>query len=235
MRFLFQLAGTSLALAMAIFIPGPAIAGSPIWVEVTCPVGGETFTITDTLSCSHAHRFMTMRPNTSCEFVTRLPVCPSNGLPLYRTFTADELTRLLQIMRTEAWQALSPASPWQRARFLAQTFEQTGKPEAFNLMLDFMWYDWEAFIVTPDMVDDLLAEAEGEYTRAPEHAETLRTIMAFVLLHADRYDAAMDLLAEAEAGSLSPMQANHIAAVRHCANDISNAACGPNSLIEPQR
>ncbi|MEM9342480.1 MAG: hypothetical protein AAGA87_05500, partial [Pseudomonadota bacterium] len=61
------------ALCTAIFLSSAAGAGTPFEDTMTCPVGGEEFTIVSTASCSTMGRTMSFRPVTSCDFVTRLP------------------------------------------------------------------------------------------------------------------------------------------------------------------
>lgn len=84
-----------------VFSAGTAFAGMPVETPFTCPVGGEEFVITDTMSCSEMGRTMLLRPVTSCDFVTRLPVCPGNGFPAYRDATEEELARLDTLVASE--------------------------------------------------------------------------------------------------------------------------------------
>ena len=58
------------------------------------------------MSCSSMGATMSLRPITSCDFVTRLPVCPSNGLPLFKDFPADEVARPERYVQTPDYAAL---------------------------------------------------------------------------------------------------------------------------------
>ncbi|MEM9851607.1 MAG: hypothetical protein AAF761_06380, partial [Pseudomonadota bacterium] len=104
----------------ALLMATPAIGGSPVEETIVCPVGGESFTITGTLSCSTRGRTLSLKPITTCDFVDRLPVCPGNGLPLYDRFTDDELARLGTYLSGEEFAAIAPLPPWQRAYALNQ-------------------------------------------------------------------------------------------------------------------
>jgi len=125
---------------VATFLPMVAIAGSPIDDEVTCPVGGEKFVITGTTSCSTMGRMLSLQPITSCDFVTRLPICPKNKLPMYRDFNDDEVKTITAFMKTKAYKDALTESPYFRAYLLSKEIENSESQESFFLIQNALWY-----------------------------------------------------------------------------------------------
>ncbi|MCB2130696.1 MAG: hypothetical protein KDE03_16930, partial [Rhodobacteraceae bacterium] len=153
MKHRLLLAASSLFLATAVH------AGIPVEEDITCPVGGETFTIVSTMSCSSMGATMSLRPLTSCDFVTRLPVCPSNGLPLFKDFPADEVARLERYVQTPDYAALRDLAPALRAYHVAKFLGDETDHERLWLLIDAALYDAPASRSDPANLDLLLAEA----------------------------------------------------------------------------
>jgi len=119
----------------AVFLSTSAMAGIPIEDEVTCPVGGEKFKITSTASCSTMGRMLSLQPVTSCDFVTRLPICPKNKLPMYRDFDDDEIKTIKAFMKTKAYKEALSESPYIRAYLLSKEIESSESQESFFLII----------------------------------------------------------------------------------------------------
>ena len=84
----------------------PVVAGTPIDVEKTCPIGGETFVRAGTSSCyvSGKIRF-DLKRKTSCDWVKWPVICPGNGFPIYKDdFSPEEVKRLGAIVEREDFQ-----------------------------------------------------------------------------------------------------------------------------------
>ena len=92
-----------------------ALAGSPVQREMTCAVGGEEFTHTTTASYSTWGARPDGKPYGSWTFPMPLPVCPGNGLVMYRAFTAEEVEALQGYVAGEAYAGLRSETPYFRA------------------------------------------------------------------------------------------------------------------------
>lgn len=171
---------------VGVFTASAAFAGIPTSETMECPIGGETFEITGTASCSSRGRYMSMRPQSSCDFVTKIPVCPTNGLPIYRSFTASELENLTVFIATPEFAAMKDKSPHQVAYGVAHHLGETLSPTGFSLALGAWWFEGDAFRNNIRMQDSFLREAEAELRRA--NAEDARTCQLGGSAHQRRRD-----------------------------------------------
>jgi len=124
----------------AVFLSTSTMAGIPTEDEVSCPVGGEKFKITGTASCSTMGRMLSLQPITSCDFVTRLPICPKNKLPMYREFNDDEIKKITAFMKTKAYKDALSETPYYRAYLLSKEIESSESQESFFLIQNALWY-----------------------------------------------------------------------------------------------
>jgi hypothetical protein len=96
------------------------------WSDFVCPVGGERFTKEGFEPPRfkgydvpvRASEFRRFRERDSDEFA-EFPECPSNGLPLYREFTKNELKRLPALLNDPAFIALRKDTQPMRSYWLA--------------------------------------------------------------------------------------------------------------------
>ncbi|MEO0653620.1 MAG: hypothetical protein AAFY77_01995 [Pseudomonadota bacterium] len=220
------------ALAFAV----PAQAGMPVDQTITCPVGGEEFTVTVTPSCSEMGRSMSFAPITSCDFITRLPICPGNGLPLYREFSQDEIAHLEGFVSTPDYQRLRQLRPWQRAHGLAQHLGEAGTETSFWLLLRGLWYDPEAFFDGPETLQKFLDEADQERARAgAENVPFLVAIVGYALSAAGRLDDANVRLDQAmRAADVPDFLQDYVEAIRTCQPDMTRDGCRPGDRFEPE-
>lgn len=225
-----------LCLCLLFLIPGtPAWAGVPVERTMICPVGGKTFTITGTASCTTFGRTMSFRPVTSCEFVTRLPVCPSSGLPVYQEFTEVHVSKLTSFVETADYAALKNRPPWQRAYGLSVHLGQSGTATAFSLLLNAMWYETDSFFAEEAVLNDMLREAEFEMERASVDSRPfLNAILAYALAYAGRTDESVERLTRAKQAKNAPDHLKeYISAVEACQADVEAPNCRPDAAIAP--
>lgn len=126
----------ALALQTPPLPPPPLHTGS---TEVTCPVGGQRFTATTTLTYSVLGRRPDGKPYSEVSFPRPLPVCPENGLVMFSTFTTEESEQLAKWIATPTYQAMrTTESPFYRAYWLAT---KIGRPtaDAIELLLPAIW------------------------------------------------------------------------------------------------
>ncbi|QIG79100.1 hypothetical protein [Stakelama tenebrarum] len=118
----------------------PQYPGHYAATEMICPVGGETF---QGPSLMHYSTFGAMpdgMPVGSILFPILLPECPSNGLPLFREFDADEAARLAPLLASEAWEAVRASeTPYYRAYWLEKRLG-----DARNALWLLLSAGWEA-------------------------------------------------------------------------------------------
>ena len=126
-------------LALLIAAPGAAQAGMPMKVKETCAVGGERFTYITTPSYTTFGARPDGKPYGSWTFPMELPVCPKNGLVMYREFSKDELARLPALIASPEYVALRPSeTPYYRAAWLARALDPKTDDHAW-LLLSASW------------------------------------------------------------------------------------------------
>lgn len=211
----------------------PALAGTPVEQSVTCPVGGETFTITGTASCSVIGRTMSFRPITSCDFVTRLPVCPGNGLPLFDEFTDAELTILRDLIGTPKYANLQESPPWVRAYFLALRIGRQDTASSFRLILNALWYEPDAFRNDDALTDAFLREVGLEKARVGEaNHPFLEAISIYAMILSGRTDkAAASLETLRASGTVPNGLVPYLFRLSNCIEDPTAADCAPDVPI----
>jgi hypothetical protein len=109
-----------LALAALTVLTGPAWAGTPYPVKMTCPVGGEKFTHTDTMSSSTWGARPDGKPYGSWIFPNPIPECPGNRLVVFKDFSKDEIKALTPLLETPAYRALWADTTYYRLAWLAR-------------------------------------------------------------------------------------------------------------------
>lgn len=174
---------------------------------------------------------MSMRPITSCDFVTRLSVCPSNGFPAYRDFTEQEVERLTEFIKTTQYSDLLKLSPFQRAYGVAGFLGETNNEQAFWLQMSSMWYEPDAFFNDAASVEKFLFEAEGQRSRvSPSDRPYFLATVAYVLAKSGKAAEAREWLAQAvEASDGSDFLKAYFPALEGCVDNIASAECQPEA------
>ena len=218
-----------IAVGIATLLTGSlASAGTPVVGEVACPVGGEIIETVSTMSCSmYPERSMSLAPSSSCDFVTRLPECPGNGLPLFREFSEADVAALSQLIETPEFAALRDKSRYRRAVFLARKLGDT-PDQITGIFLHGLWYDDAAFFADAAFRDAFVAHLslENLSTETPNDAY-LVAIGAYVAAMAGDAATARRRLEDVLAGfpDRSAHLEAYIEAVSACVDMPKAAAC----------
>ena len=213
--------------------PAPGLAGIAYLETMSCPIGGEEFTLTRTASCTRMGRTMSYRPITSCDFVTRLPVCPGNDLPVYREFRQDEFEPLEALLGSPDYDAMRDLPPWQRAYAIAQHLGEADTGTAFNLLLNALWFETAPLVESQTAMDQFVQEAEAEAARLDDaDRPCLHAIAGYALSLAGRVEEANAWLNKAEAAEGTPDSLKaYLATIRACQGDMGAEGCRPDDPI----
>ncbi|MBL9051285.1 MAG: hypothetical protein JNK19_14335 [Tabrizicola sp.] len=223
------------AIILAAFVVGlfqtAVIAGEPTEEIIICPVGKERFTVVGTNSCSTMGAHMSLRPVTSCDFALGLPVCPKNGLPVYRDFERAEIKRLRAFMKTDEYKALLTESPYLRAYEIEAHLVGEHSPLAFDLLRQGIWRDRDAVSRDADFLDLLVQEAELAVDVVDaEDKPYILAMIAYELGYAGRNSEAKAWLKRAsKAAQGDDFLLGYLAAVRKCLGRMNTDACLPDS------
>ncbi len=223
------------AALIAMLLAGAVHAGSPVDATLTCPVGGESFSVVETTSCSLQGRTMSFRPLTTCDFITQLPVCPSNGLPLFQEFSDEQVAQLTEFVGSAEFAPLLELPAWQRAYQVAVKMGLSGTPGAFGLLMNAVWFEGESLAGNTEMTARFMDEFEIEVARAePIEGAFLRAIVAYFLQTTGQPDQAEALLTQAKAvPGIPETLTQYIAAIENCRTQMDQFACQPNTPFTP--
>jgi hypothetical protein len=153
---LLQLAPVTPPTAPPAYTP-PPLHGGPR--EMTCPVGGERFSIWQPTMYSTYGERPDGKPYGYLPFPFPVPECPSNRLIAFDSFSPDEVAKLAGIIDTVEYTRLTTTeTTYYRAWWLA---ERLGRPpqDSLGLLLSAIWQ------VTPDAVSEPTANRDAEQRR----------------------------------------------------------------------
>lgn len=219
-------------ITFAVLLPIAVQAGIPTQVELACPVGGERFEITETMSCTeYPARTMAYAPTSSCDFVTRLPQCPQNRLPMYKEFSEADIAILHEFMLSETYDSMVDKSRYFMAYIIERQLEGDNPSAPFWLLLQGFWFDPENTFSDEDYIAEFLFEAQGETRRESEvNRPYLQSIAAFVYIKAGNFDEARALIEAASIENNPVLRAYH-RAMEACMYDAASQYCDPNTII----
>lgn len=135
-----RIAMLGLAAVAALLVAPQGQAGTPYPVKMSCAVGGEAFTHTATASYSTWGSRPDGKPYGSWTFPMPLPVCPGNGLVMYRDFEKAEIALLTGLVASPEYRALVAAreTPYFRAAWLESRLAP-GSEDAPWILLQATW------------------------------------------------------------------------------------------------
>ncbi len=109
------LAATVLAGAM---MASSAQAGTPVTIQVTCPLTGETFNFETTASYSTWGRDLDGLPQGSWHFPLDLPQCPDSRFPVLEDLTPEQLAAAAALVQTPGYAAVRDEAPYYLLAFV---------------------------------------------------------------------------------------------------------------------
>ena len=218
--------------ALTVSLPTTVQAGIPDQVELICPVGGERFEITETLSCTtYSDRTMSFAPTSSCDFVTRLPQCPQNHLPMYKEFTEADIAFLREYMLSETYDSMVDRSRYYMAYTIERQLGSEDPSDPFWLLLQGLWFDPDTTFSDEGYLSEFLVVARSEIEReTEENRPYLQSLVAFAQVKAGNLAAAQALITAASTQDIPFLRSYH-RAIEACMDDPNSAFCDPGSLI----
>lgn len=163
----------ALAFVCVLSLPMAAHAGFPVEVKEKCAVGGERFTYTTTGSYTTFGARPDGKPYGSWHFPLALPVCPGNGLVMYKDFSKAELKQLPALLASPEFQALrARETPYYRASWLARALDPADQDANWLLLSA----SWEA-----DQNPAQHARYQAEFVRAMQQAPQPNDLTGYVM------------------------------------------------------
>ncbi|WP_448660119.1 hypothetical protein ACPVPU_06315 [Sphingomonas sp. CJ99] len=183
-----------LAGGLVALVAGAAQAGIPVTVQMTCAVGGESFTHIRTASYSTWGSRPDGKPYGSWTFPLAIPECPTNRLVMYRDFTDAEKETLAPLIARPDYAAMREENSYFRAAWLARMLGD-GEEAAAWLMLRAVWQAEPGTPVRARYLA-LFAEQVQAMPHDPDRLEgaVLRLRAANALRELGRFDAAMAMI-----------------------------------------
>jgi len=220
----------------ALCISAQVSAGSPFSKVITCPVSGEEFRTTSSVSCSTMGYYLSKKPFTSCEFVTQIPVCPSNNLPVYKKFSDTEIEVLRTIIDTNEFNATSDISRFYSSYYIENNLSETNTETAFTLLLRGVWED-------PQLLENL--HYAKDFDHVFEYLANDETIegkgffygaYAYTLMQRGKFRRAkryIKKMAKVQGDKDRDYLDKYIKALKYCSKNFDEAAlCGERATIK---
>jgi hypothetical protein len=212
----------------------PAYGTTPFVRQIECAVGGEEFSFTDTMSSSSFGQRPDGKPYSNWDYP--LPVCPGNGLVMYRDFTAEELARLPELIASPQYAELRTlAQPY----YTAAHIERSLAPESQGatwLLLQASWrVDHDATLKRRFQEEFAVAAQAAAPDPADEQTLMLRFRLANTLRELGRFDEAEAAFATLAANPPAENAENYLEYVellRHV-NARHDASAEPLDAIPP--
>lgn len=219
------------------------IAGIPTSETVKCPVGGKSFVIAGTASCTTfgGSQDFFLKIETSCDFVTKLAQCPENGLPLYKEFTSDEAALLKDYVASDDYRANAGRSRFAIAKKVDDFLVSKGSKPGFNFWyaLGGLQYDREATLGDPEYMIWLDEKGKVELETAKGvDAAIIRLVLAYVRYLAGDFDAAKAGIAAAQADETAKdhwLVKAYTVRLGACVEARDVKLCPPGARISPSK
>ena len=127
------------ALGLALWAP-PTTAGTPVRVQIACPVDGVEFSFTDTASFSTWGAELDGKPMGSWTTPMPIPQCPGSNFPVYRRdFDANDKAKIKVLVETPEYQAIKDEAPYYVLRFVLPKIEPDSEADPDFLLLAATW------------------------------------------------------------------------------------------------
>ncbi len=226
---------TVLVLAM-IGLAHSVWAGEPYDEKVRCPVGGKRVQIVGTLGCSTSSSVtMSLRRPSSCDFVTRLPVCQKEAFPIYREFSSEEKTRLKQFVKTDWYQNAKLESRYLRAYLIENELKSYSEEDMFWLLQSGHFYDPK---LTYGNATYFAAyrDAANAYLKVADNKDKKLVLLtaAFARVHSNEPKKALTMLNAASRYSTPdvPFFDQYMKLVRQCVDSPTSSKCSPEYIFD---
>lgn len=129
-------AAIAATLCTAALTPAPASATRFFTQDYVCPIGGEKFRHESYSNHVRMGGRPDGKPYSMATMPRPIPVCPQNGLPMYRDFTPEELPRVEQLILDPDFTALEEETSYFRAAWLMDRLgDKDRKQHAFFLLM----------------------------------------------------------------------------------------------------
>lgn len=178
-----------LVVALGILAGTQAEATTPFVRQIECPVGGETFAFTDTASSSSWGQRPDGKPYSNWDYP--LPVCPGNGLVVYREFSEAERARLPDILQSPQFAEIrAMGQPYYAASFIERALAPESSMATW-LLLQASWrVDADPLLKARFLQEFILAAQAEPLDPANRESVVLRLRMANALRELGRFDEA---------------------------------------------
>lgn len=171
----------------------------------------------------------------SCDFVTRLPQCPKNKLPLYKEFSEQDLEDIKIFMGTNEYRKLQEQSRYLIAYFIEKNLQTpTEWFDSFSMLLSGIWHDGKSTYNDAEYISILLQEAAPSIGKAdPGEQPYITAIAAYLNYWFGDVDEAQSLLDTISLGILQEDEylRLYVEKIEECMVAGRSEPCRPNSII----
>ena len=173
----------------------PVRAGSPMTIEVVCPIDGEKFNFVTSAMYSTFGLYADGMPVGTWTFPPPLPQCPKSRLPiLEEPYSDEEIVRLRAMVETPEYKAVQNESSYYLMNFVLGYLRKHGPESQVPYLLQATWQVYDQPVTYARYADELTAafDAAAEGLRAEDDGYRFFCEMSLinVLRQAGRFDEA---------------------------------------------
>ncbi|SIO04347.1 hypothetical protein SAMN02745824_2739 [Parasphingorhabdus marina DSM 22363] len=220
-----------------------AHAGIPVTNDVECPVGGENFQTVGTASCSNfgGSQDFLLKVSTSCDFVTRLPQCPGNRLPMYKKFSDDEIKRLESYLQSREFQSFSSRSRYFIAKKVDDFLVSGGSEKVVSIyfLLGGLQHDRGNTLSDPEYLAFLDSfDAASLAERSKDDLPYIRLVIAYTHFVRKSYDEAqklLDLVKSSVPERENKFLTTYITRLESCMAETGETSCRSTEQVMPRK
>jgi hypothetical protein len=214
-------------------------AGIPIQEQQICPVGGQKFETIGTGSCSSSGMTQDfyLKRASSCDFVTRLPQCPDNKLPLYKEFSASEVKLLEAYVASEDYLGMERRSRFYIAKKVDDFLVANGSARVMNFsyLLGGLQNDRENTENDSEYRQWVIDEGKDEIGKAdPGDVPYIRMLMAYTAYLGGQFDEASMLLQTVKDDASvkdAPLVKAYVSRVERCVQAKDSSMCPSSDYV----
>ncbi len=225
-----------LSIALAILCAAPLAAQNLEDRDLVCPVGGQEFTFAMDPYCTPlgSMRRMSFGPDSPCDHVPRIPICPDNELPLFRPLSTEDVATLETLIVSPDYVDIRAKPPFLRAYAISDILKETDPAIRHGLLIEAWWWETETFLSDPRNVDALVTETEAVLTQTPDsEAPFVQAMLAYVLKLSGRDPLADLWLGRANTWTeQDPFLVWYLDLLKGCWDRLDEAECQPGYSIQ---
>lgn len=209
-----------------------ALASRILPETVICPVGGEIVSSYRLLSCGTYGVTVSLKPITTCGDPINVVRCPGNGLPIFSSFTTEEIKKIEEVLKVNN---IKKIPKWMAAALIAEQLPNHQKRVVEFLIYSF-WFETDFFLKDGNLRKKLVEEySKNSHKWNDYQKKKIAIIIGYVnLLTRDIQVSSKFLDIASKIETKNKFLSDHLQLIKSCSLNWVKKYCEPNARIKPQ-